>query len=83
MTDKPIDFERAKRRRIEATIGADQAHWQAVHRQLMEVMAASELSGIALTSAALRALLDILMADDDVNLDDAKQRIAKSLDCFF
>jgi hypothetical protein len=84
MTDEPIDFEAARGRRVEAGIDADQAHWQDVHDRLFQVMVTSGLSDISLTSAALRALLDVLVADGKgLSLDDAKDRVSRSARAFF
>ena len=81
ITDAIIDFEAAKDRRIEAQIDADGARWNDLRRGLAELMVASEQSDTAITSAALRALLDALEAGG-VNRHDGKQSIAQSLNCF-
>lgn len=78
-----IDFEAAKDRRVHDEIDANQAQWEEVNRRLVEVMATSGLSDTAITSATLRALLEILQETSDYSLPEAKERIARSLAAFW
>jgi hypothetical protein len=82
MTDDPVDFEAFKDRRILAEIDADEAHWWAVVDQLVAVLMKSELSDVGITSAALRALLDVLQAGGVMSRVEAIGRVADSLDTF-
>jgi hypothetical protein len=82
MTDDPIDFEAFKERRTIAEIDDDEAHWWAVVDQLVAVLMKSELSDDSLTSASLRALLDLLQAGGVMNRVEAIERVTTSLDTF-
>jgi hypothetical protein len=82
MTDDIIKFEVAKDRRTQAEIDADQARWDDVWFQLTGVMTKSKISHTALTSATLRALVDVLEEGCDISRKEAKSRIARSLAAF-
>jgi hypothetical protein len=80
-----IDFGAEKERRDdaadEAEINGNQAEWERTHLQLVQIMATSSLHDTGLTSATLRALLDVLQ-NSDMSLDDAKARITRCLAAF-
>lgn len=77
-----IDFEAAKDRRVNDQIDASQEQWEQFTGRLFVSMATSGLSDTALTSATLRALLEILQETSDYSLPEAKERIARSLAAF-
>ena len=81
MTDDPIDFEAFKDRRFSAELDAHEAHWWGVVDQLIAVLLKSEESDIGMTSATLRALLEVLHAGGMSRLE-ALKRIADALGLF-
>jgi hypothetical protein len=85
MSDGIVDLNAAKiqaaSQRSEKEMEAESAHWEHVRDQLMNVMEASGLDPQALTSATLRALLEVLQ-DDATLLEEAKKRIALTLNAF-
>ena len=80
MTNDIIDFEAAKDLRTRDTIDDDQARWEEVQDRMVRMMCQSELSDIALTSATLNALLEVLLLN--ISLPDAKRYIVRSLSAF-
>jgi adenylate cyclase class IV len=76
-----IDLDAVKDRRTFAEIEADQAHWESVNGQLVTIMENSGLSKMALISASLRALFDML-DHPDISRHDAKTLIAGRLKAF-
>lgn len=83
MSDAPIDFEAVREQRSLAAIDADQAHWEVICDQLTNIMMTAEMSDHSLTSATLRALLDVLVAGNEGDLEAAKRFVAGSLNGFF
>jgi hypothetical protein len=81
MTNNIIDIEILRDRRILNEIEANQACWEQVHLGMVEVMCQSKLHDISLTSATLRALLDVLEASG-LDRRSAKQSIDRSLSAF-
>jgi hypothetical protein len=86
MTDI-IDFEAERNRRSFAEIDADEANWNSVQQELLTIMSNAVLTGkvseVGLTSATLRALLDMLHAvDPSESLDDRRKEVARTLACF-
>lgn len=80
--DKIVHFMTKEDRSKIAAIDADQARWHLVHARLIEVMATSELTYGGVTSAALRALLEVLQEGNDMSLQEAKDYIAARLKLF-
>lgn len=81
MTDI-IKFDALKDRRKKSEILADQAKWEALDRQVYELIVRhQDLSDTAITSATLSALLDALEAGG-LSRSEAKVFIAKSLRAF-
>ena len=81
MKSNIIDIEMFRVRRTLNEIEADQACWEQVRLRMGEVMCQSKLHDISLTSATLRALLDVLEASG-LDRRSAKQSIARSLSAF-
>lgn len=86
MRDGIIDLNakkiQAKSERFQKELDEEEAHWNHVRDQLIAVMAASGLSSTSLTSVTLRALLEVLLADEATTLDKAKEDIARCLNVF-
>ena len=79
MTDDPIDFKAAKRRRVEAEMDADEARWEDVCEQLVQVLTQSEQCDIGIISATLRALIDVLGEDKTETFKNGTQRHVKGM----
>jgi hypothetical protein len=77
-----IDFDTAKERRAIQEIEADEAEWNAFRDQLLTVMMSTSMSNLALATAALNALLEVLQRSD-LGLDEAKALVASQLRMFF
>jgi hypothetical protein len=82
MTDKIVDFETAKQRRVIAGIGEDDARFEETTRQLIRVMGPSELSDNALIVATLGVLLATLEAGGRLSFDEAKAEIVSRVPMF-
>ena len=70
-----IDFQQARRRRVEAETG----RWAAARDNVVKVLVASGLSDASVTSAAVRALLDVLEHGRILVADDGTRRLADSM----
>ena len=75
----PIDFQQARRRRVEAESEAEHGRWAAARDNVVKVLVTSGLSDTSVTSAALRALLDVLEHGRIVVADDGNRRLANGM----
>ena len=74
----PIDFQQARRRRVEAETEAEHGRWAAARDNVVKVLT-SGLSDASVTSAALRALLDVLEHGRILVADDGTRRLADGM----
>jgi len=77
-----ISFEDQKDRRDIAAINKDAVDWEVLHINLVEAIVRSGLSDTSVVSAGLRAILDTL-TESGMTLDEAKKRVALSLNAFW
>ena len=75
----PIDFNQARRRRVEAETEAEHGRWGAARDNVVKVLVTSGLSNTSVTSAAVRALLDVLEHGRIVVADDGNRRLADGM----
>jgi hypothetical protein len=75
----PIDFNQARRRGIETEAEAERGRWGAVRDNVVKVLVTSGLSNTSVTSAAVRALMDVLKHGRIVVTDDGIRRLADGM----
>ena len=77
--ERPYRFNRPRRRRVEAETVAEHGRWAAAHDNVVKVLVTSGLSNTSVTSAAVRALLDVLEHGRIVVADDGNRRLADGM----